>query len=301
MKDPYLLHIFSPTKYVSPFDINMAYEAHYDGVIPYCNVALDEIHALTQDTIFSRSPEGGRRTGIFIGGRDLSLALDMLEAARKAMVPPFAVSVLADPSGAITTAAAMVALAERWLAKSFQTDLAEKSVYIFGGTGPVGACVGLLAAACKANVHLVSNRGAGEAQFAADVLGERYGITLKGVAGGKPAAIAAILDDADVVFNTAKAGVRILTTEDLKVARRLKIAVDANAVPPTGIEGVAHKDNGVPLEIPSAGLGIGALAVGDIKYRVHTGLLAQMHEAIGPIYLAYEEAFELARRIVARR
>ena len=35
VKDPYLLHIFSPTKYVSPFDINMAYEAHYDAVIPY--------------------------------------------------------------------------------------------------------------------------------------------------------------------------------------------------------------------------------------------------------------------------
>ena len=141
MKDPYLLHIFSPTKYVSPFDINMAYEAHYDAVIPYCNVTLEEIQALTQDTVFSRSPEGVRRTGIFIGGRDLQLALDMLGAARQAMVPPFAVSVLADPSGAITTAAAMVAFAERCLAKTFKTDLTDKSMYIFGGTGPVGACV----------------------------------------------------------------------------------------------------------------------------------------------------------------
>ena len=68
MKDPYLLHVFSPTKYVSPFDINMAYEAKYDAVIPYCNVTLDEIHPLTQDTIFSRSPVGVKRTGIFMGG-----------------------------------------------------------------------------------------------------------------------------------------------------------------------------------------------------------------------------------------
>ena len=59
MKDPYLLHVFSPTRYVSPFDINMAYEAHYDAVIPYCNVTLDEIHPLTQDTIFFAQP--GRR------------------------------------------------------------------------------------------------------------------------------------------------------------------------------------------------------------------------------------------------
>ena len=34
MKDPYLLHIFNPTKNVSPFDVNMAYEAEFDGVIP---------------------------------------------------------------------------------------------------------------------------------------------------------------------------------------------------------------------------------------------------------------------------
>ena len=31
MKDPYLLHIFNPTKNVSPFDVNMAYEADFDG------------------------------------------------------------------------------------------------------------------------------------------------------------------------------------------------------------------------------------------------------------------------------
>lgn len=60
MPHPHLLHIFSATKYVSPFDINMAYEAKFDAVIPYCNVTLDEVHGLVQDTIFSRSPAGVR-------------------------------------------------------------------------------------------------------------------------------------------------------------------------------------------------------------------------------------------------
>ena len=68
-------------------------------MIPYCNVELEEIQALTQDTIFSRSPEGVRRTGIFIGGRDAILAADMLDKSVKAMVKPFVVSVMADPSG----------------------------------------------------------------------------------------------------------------------------------------------------------------------------------------------------------
>lgn len=302
MEDPYLLHVFSPTKYVSPFDINMAYEARYDAVIPYCNVTLDEIHPLTQDTIFSRSPEGVRRTGIFIGGREFHLAIDMLHAARKAMVPPFAVSVLADPSGAITTAAAMVALAERWLAKIDGSDMKGRRVYVFGGTGPVGNCVGLLAARCGAEVALVSNRGAQEAQASAEACNSRYGVTMRGVDGGQPGAIERILDDAEIVFNAAKAGIRVLDKAALAKAKRLKIAADANAVPPSGIEGVAAKDNGV--EVATAGgtaRGLGALAIGDIKYRVHTGLLAQMYESDEPIYLAHEEAFALARSIVAAR
>jgi methylene-tetrahydromethanopterin dehydrogenase len=302
MKDPYLLHVFSPTKYVSPFDINMAYEARYDAVIPYCNVTLDEIHPLTQDTIFSRSPEGVRRTGIFIGGREFHLAIEMLNAARKAMVPPFAVSVLADPSGAITTAAAMVALAERWLDKIDASTLQGRRVYIFGGTGPVGNCVGLLAAKQGAQVHLVSNRGATEAQISADACNSRYDIAMRGVDGGSPTALDAILGDAEIIFNAAKAGVRVLDRQALARARCLKIAADANAVPPSGIEGVGAKDNGVELQTANGlARGLGALAIGDVKYRVHTGLLARMYESSEPIYLAHEEAFELARTIVAQR
>ena len=302
MKDPYLLHVFSPTKYVSPFDINMAYEARYDAVIPYCNVTLEEIHPLTQDTIFSRSPEGVRRTGIFIGGREFHLAIDMLKAAKKAMVPPFEVSVLADPSGAITTAAAMVALAERWLAKLDGSSLTGRKVYVFGGTGPVGNCVGLLAARCGADVYLVSNRGAQEAQTSADACNSRYAIDMHGADGGAPGALDRILEDAEVVFNAAKAGVRIIDTQAIGKARRLLIAADANAVPPSGIEGVAAKDNGVELKTANGtARGLGALAIGDVKYRVHTGLLAQMYESAQPIYLAHEEAFALARAIVAQR
>ncbi len=302
MKDPYLLHVFSPTKYVSPFDINMAYEARYDAVIPYCNVTLEEIHPLTQDTIFSRSPEGVRRTGIFIGGREFHLAIDMLKAAKKAMVPPFEVSVLADPSGAITTAAAMVALAERWLGKLDGSTLTGRKVYVFGGTGPVGNCVGLLAARCGAEVFLVSNRGAQEAQASADACNSRYDIDIHGVDGGAPGALDRILEDAEVVFNAAKAGVRVIDTQAIGRARRLLIAADANAVPPSGIEGVAAKDNGVELKTATGtARGLGALAIGDVKYRVHTGLLAQMYESAEPIYLAHEEAFALARSIVAQR
>jgi methylene-tetrahydromethanopterin dehydrogenase len=95
MERSYILHMFTPGKQMSPFDINMAVDAGYQVVVPYCGVTLDEITGLTQDAIFSRGPKGVKATGIFIGGRDVMLAADMLDAARKAMVPPFEVSVIA--------------------------------------------------------------------------------------------------------------------------------------------------------------------------------------------------------------
>jgi methylene-tetrahydromethanopterin dehydrogenase len=38
MEKPYILHLFTPMAQASPFDINMAYDAGYDGVVPYTNV-----------------------------------------------------------------------------------------------------------------------------------------------------------------------------------------------------------------------------------------------------------------------
>lgn len=96
-------------------------------VVPYCGVTLDEITGLTQDAIFSRGPKGVKATGIFIGGRDVMLAADMLDAARKAMVPPFEVSVIADPSGSYTTAAALVACVEQVLRSAHGTDFARQN------------------------------------------------------------------------------------------------------------------------------------------------------------------------------
>lgn len=299
MSDPYLLHIFSETKNVSPFDINMAYEANYDAVIPYCNVELDEVHGLTQDTIFSRRPEGVKRTGIFIGGRDFHLAVDMLDAARSAMVPPFEVSVLADPSGAITTAAAMVAIAESQLQAHSQASMQGAKMAVFGGTGPVGTCVGLLAASAGAEVSIVSHQGAGAAQLVADRCRKKYGYAMRGADGSDSDAIAELLTVNDVIFNTAKAGVRVVEPAHLSAGSQLKVAVDANAVPPSGIADIAANDKQKVLEdTPQKALGVGALAVGDVKYRVHTGLLEKMYQSDEPVYLAHEEAFAFARGIV---
>jgi methylene-tetrahydromethanopterin dehydrogenase len=301
MKDPYLLHIFNPTKNVSPFDVNMAYEADFDGVIPYSNVTVEEVYALTQDTVFSRGATGVKRTGIFIGGREFGLAIDMLKQAKSAMVPPFEVSVFADPSGAITTAAALVAMVEIWIKKQSGEDLEGKKVHIFGGTGPVGICAGILASLCKADVFITSHRGSEVAQRIADEYNGRYKVNMRGAASGTEEDIRAFLHDSNVVIGAAKAGIRVLSKAQIEQAESLMIAADVNAVPPAGIEGIDVNDMGKTLAFsPNKAVGIGALAIGNLKYKVHYHLFQMMKKADKPVYLDHIEAFDVARELAEK-
>ena len=76
MERPHLLHMITPDANVSPFDVNMAYDAGFDAVIPYTHVAVKDVRGLDQDMIFSRSANDVKRTALFISGRDASLALE---------------------------------------------------------------------------------------------------------------------------------------------------------------------------------------------------------------------------------
>lgn len=295
MKSPYLLHIFTPGANASPFDVNMAYEAGYDGVIPYSGIALADIHAFTQDTIFSRSPEGIKKTSIFIGGRAFIPAIDMLNRARSAMVPPFAVSVFADPSGAITTSAAIVACIKSCLGRDAKETLEGKDIYIIGGTGPVGSCAAVIASHCGANVFIVSYRGYATAQRSADELNNKFNANTQGYDGSSGKLFNVMLQHADIIINTAKAGVQVLSKEQLQQSGKLAIVADANAVPPLGIEGVGSKDMGRTVEGTANQVsGIGALAIGDLKYKIHCRLLQMMKESEEPVFLDHEKVFEVA-------
>lgn len=302
MKDPYLLHMFNSTKNVSPFDVNMAYEAEFDRVIPYSEVHLEDVHGLTQDTIFSRGPTGVKRTGIFIGGRDFGLSLEMLKRAKAAMVPPFEVSVFADPSGAITTAAALVACVEVQLKNKTGDSLEGKNVQILGGTGPVGICAGILLANCGARVYLASHRGKHVGDEIADEYNKRFNVDMRGEDFSSEEAILNLLKNAEIVIGAAKAGIQVLSKKLLQTAEKLEVAADVNAVPPLGIEGIGVQDRDKVLEFtPNKAIGIGALAIGNVKYKVHYNMFQLMKTTDKPLYLDHERAFEAAREYAAKQ
>ena len=92
----------------------------------------------------------------------------------------------------------------------------------------------------------------------------------------------------------------MLSRAQLGAAAELLVAADVNAVPPAGIEDVGVNDKGKELEsTPTKALGIGALAIGNVKYQVHYRLFQLMIQAEKPVYLDHIKAFEVAREIAA--
>ena len=294
MEKPFILHMLTTAKNLSPFDVNMALDAGWISAIPYTNVEPSEISGLVQDAIFSRSPKGLKRTAIFIGGRDTKQAMDMLKAAKHAMVPPFEISVFADPSGAFTTAAGMVATVEKELSDTFNTSLKGKSVLSLAGTGPVGQAAAVIAAQAGANVRLVG-RQLDKAQRIAELCSEEFGDGKITIEAGVDANKAEYIKTTDVVFSTGAAGIELLSSELIASSTQLKIAADVNAVPPSGISGVDAFANGTLIEGSNGVFGIGALAIGNVKYQAQNRLLKKMIEEDNPVYLHFEHAFEVAR------
>ncbi|TRO53746.1 hypothetical protein E2P61_00440, partial [Candidatus Bathyarchaeota archaeon] len=142
---PYLLFYLDTDVKASPFDICMAYDVGYNAVIPYENVTPEDANSIVQDALLSRGPKGVKHTAFLVGGKNAERAEDVFKAVKDAMFPPFKTSIIVDPAGAYTTAAAMVAKAESALLKSNLGELKDKTCAILG-TGAVGQIAAVLLA-----------------------------------------------------------------------------------------------------------------------------------------------------------
>jgi methylene-tetrahydromethanopterin dehydrogenase len=292
-----ILHMLSTLKHMSPFDVNMAIDAGFDVTVPYTNVTLDEVTALVQDAMFSRAPSAALRTGIFFAGRDAVLALDMLEEAKKALLKPFEVSLFADPYGSFTTAGAMVASVEKVLREKKQRELKGSKIVIYGATGVVGYCSAVIAALEGAQVTVVGYSGLERVTKLAEEMCQRFNIKVTPADGSSSDQVRALLLQHEIALCAARAGVQVLSKSDLEAAKNLLIAADVNAVPPLGVEGCGLHDMGVTISSHGA-LGIGALAIGNVKYGTESGLFKQMVTAEKPLCLDFRHAFALARQLV---
>jgi methylene-tetrahydromethanopterin dehydrogenase len=293
-----ILHMLTPLKHMSPFDVNMAIDAGFDVTIPYTSVTIEDVTGLVQDAIFSRGPEGVKRTGVFIGGKRAIEALDMMKRAKSAMVPPFEISVFADPAGSFTTAAAMVAIAKKALRDTFSIELKGRRIAVFGGTGVVGFASAVIAALDGASATLIGYDGPDRVRKLAEEANARFSVNIAYAGGGTEEQKSELVREAEVIFAAGPAGKRLLTLDQIKKAKHLRVVSDVNAVPPSGVEAVGVNDDGTP--IPGTGaVGIGALAVGNVKYRTEAGLFRQMIESERPLYLDFRDAYALAQKLAS--
>lgn len=294
-----ILYILNPGDNISPFDVTMAADAGFNHIVPFPNIQPENVKSMVQDAIFARPPKRFNDTGIFIGGRDVHLAADMFQNAKKAMVPPFEVGVFADPNGAYTTSASVLALVQKALEDNHSSGLKGRTVAIYG-TGPVGLCSAILAAKEGANTRLCKLT-ADDDENTAMRFCDRYDVSVAWVSALTHEEKVSSLQGVDVVICVAKAGIRILEMKELNTADKLLVVADTNAVPPSGVAELGMQD--LNKSIPFEGgtfYGIGSLAIGNIKSRTEIGLFKHIQESEKPALIDFPEAYKFALSLVKK-
>jgi methylene-tetrahydromethanopterin dehydrogenase len=298
---PYLLFYLDTDEKASPFDICMAYDAGYNAVIPYENVTPEDAKKIVQDAIFSRGPKAVKHTCFFVGGKGAEKAEEVFEAVKNAMFPPFKTSIIIDPGGAYTTAAAMVAKVEEALSSHKLGELKDKTCAVLG-TGAVGQIAAVLLAKLGCNVMIASLNpkrvdGKEHAEDSARLLAKDHGVKVQGVFAPTSAEKIELLKKADVVLCAGTRGIRVIEKEMLKEIKHMKVLVDINAIPPFGVEGIELKDD--MREMEQGIFGIGALTIGDLKHKLEKEILREARSNGKELY-NYNLALQLARKLLKK-
>ncbi len=294
-----ILYFLTPSENISPFDVTLAADAGFDMVVPLTKIEAKNVAAVVQDAIFCRPPKRFNDTGIFIGGRDVHMATDMFQNAKKAMVEPFEVGVFADPNGAYTTSASVVALVAKVLGEHHNMDLNGRNIAVFG-TGPVGICTAILAAKQGAKVKLCQLLADDDRREALNFC-QRYEADVEWVSTQTNKEKTDEVADAEVIICAARAGVRILEGS-LNNAKNLLVAADTNAVPPSGVIGVGLHDLGAPVEYAHGSFrSIGPLAIGNLKYKVQFGLFEQIQNSSKAALIDFPEAYAFALSLLEQQ
>jgi hypothetical protein len=273
----------------SVFDRVVAVDAGVQHLFSYGGVTPQAVMPLVHGCIFTRGPKDLHRTAIFVGGSDVAAGEAVLAEVKKHLLPQYgmSVSLMLDPNGANTTAVAAVRAAGRHL------DLGAARSLVLGGTGPVGQRVARVLARQGGHVRIGSRqRDKAEVVCAAirrDVPNARVEAVAVGASGDGPRA----LDGRNLVIAAGAAGAVLLPRKVREQAPDLRVAIDLNAVPPAGIEGIEVADRGKERD---GVIGYGAIGVGDTKMKTHKAAIHRLFQGNTAV-LDIDEIYEIALRL----
>lgn len=294
MSHPRILIQFDSDSHASVFDAVVAVDSGVDHLLQYSAIESTNVRPLVHGAMFTRGPNELRNTAIFIGGSNAALGDSIAEDIKQAFFGPVRVSVMVDGNGANTTAAAAVLCAAR------HVDLAATKAIVLGGTGPVGMRVARLLVRQGCQVMLTS-RDSMRAEAACKTLANRVGPQsdgkLSAIGLGDNNTLANALAQANVVFSCGAAGATLLTADQLTNATQAKVAIDLNAVPPAGIEGIGVMDKAVQR---GSRFDYGAIGVGGLKMKIHRESIQSLFTR-NDLFLDGEEIFAVGELIEKAR
>jgi hypothetical protein len=275
----------------SLFDRIVAVDGGAELVFSHGGVRTEQVRGIVQGAIFTRGPKDLKRTALFIGGSDLAAGEALLAEAVRHMLPAFGlrVSVLLDASGANTTAAAVVFAAAQHL------ELKGARALVLGA-GPVGQHITRLLARQGAEVR-IGERDRARAEAACNRIRALIpAARLEAVVTGTADEVRSALADRQLLVSAGSPGALLVPRAARASGRELRVAIDVNAVPPLGIEGVSVTDRAVEHDGATC---YGAIGVGDLKMKLHKAAIARLFERNDQV-LDVEELYALAGELSGR-
>jgi len=287
MKPKILLQI-DGDPHPSSFDSIVAIDSDVDQLLTYGGVQVEQVTGLIHGAMFTRGPQDLNRTAAFFGGSNVGLTTRLFERAQECFFGPIRISMMSDPNGSNTTAAAAVLCARR------HVELTNTKVVVLGGTGPVGRRIANLVASQGAQVVVASRTKERALATCQEIeTGLPGQATLEPVAITDSQSAVACLEGVDVVFSAGAAGVELLHGSWVDAVPNLKVAVDLNAVPPSGIGQVEAVDKGAVRGNTSC---YGAIGVGGLKMKIHRRSLRSLFES-NEVILGLNEIYQIGSEI----
>ncbi|MCA9229571.1 MAG: NAD(P)H-binding protein [Planctomycetales bacterium] len=273
----------------SVFDSVVAIDADVDYLLRHGDVKPAEVRDLVHGVMFTRGGAHLKNAAVFIGGTDVHAGEQLLAAAQKAFFGPVRVSLMLDCNGANTTAAAAVVSARRHVPMGPET-----TAVVLGATGSVGQRVVRMLAQESVEVRVASRR-----------LPRAEGVchrVSQAVSGARltphstdATEVAELIQGAQLVIATGAAGVQLLDANSRRAAASLQVAIDLNAVPPLGVEGIEPGDKAAER---AGQICYGALGVGGLKMKIHKGAINRLFQA-NDLVLDADEIYALGKHLDA--
>ena len=273
----------------SVFDAIIALDAGVDQLLQYGDVRLEQVETLVHGAIFTRSPDQLKSTALFFGGSDVETAEALVARAKQSFVGPMKVSLMSDPNGSNTTAAAAVICASRHV--TFDQNM----VTILGGTGPVGQRIAaVIASTSTASRIQIASRQLQRAESICERLSVSSAsstATFVPVATPDVETAGQVISGSAAVFSALAPGVVGLSAGWQNAG--VKVAIDLNAVPPAGIAGIEMSDFGISR---SDSVCYGAIGVGGLKTKIHRRCIATLFESNEHI-LETDSIYQIGKQI----